>query len=114
DMIASGNTLVKATKHLKERGAEKVFVAATFGLFNEGPGRFNELYKNGFLNRVYSTNLTYASPQILDCEWFKPVDISFYLANIINALNSNKSIGPLITSKERLIALARRIRGELK
>lgn len=100
DMIASGESVFDIVKELKSRKAKRVFVAATFALFTEGIQKFNEFYKNGLIDRVYSTNLTYVSPEVRTAEWFKEVDMSEFLSTIIDYINCDKSISPLVDATE--------------
>ena len=62
DMISSGESMLDVTKQLKDRGAERVFVCTTFGLFTEGLDKFDEYYEKGYLDRLITTNLTYLPP----------------------------------------------------
>jgi len=104
DMIASGESILDIVKELKSRGANKVFVATTFALFTEGADKFNDYYEKGLFDRVYSTNLTYVSESIKESPWLRLVDMSRYMAQIIQSLNHSKSIEPLIDSTEKLRA----------
>ena len=67
DMISSGESMLDVTRQLKDRGAERVFVCTTFGLFTEGLDKFDEYYEKGYLDRLITTNLTYLPPQLHDC-----------------------------------------------
>lgn len=102
DIISTGESACKIMEDLKERGASKIFLATTFAQFTRGTERFQKLYEDGILNRVYSTNLTYVPKEILDSPWFKHVDMSLFAAKIINNLNTNRSIESLINATESL------------
>ena len=102
DMIASGGSVLDIVRDLKDRGAKKVFIACTFALFTEGIEKFNEFYEKGLFDRVYSTNLTYVSDEVRESPWLRQVDMSLYIAQIIEYLNHSKSIKPLIDSTEKL------------
>jgi len=104
DMIASGESILDIAGELKKRGALKVFVATTFALFTEGAAKFNEYYEKGLIDRVYSTNLSYIPEEYLSYPWLRQVDMSRYIAQIIEHLNHSKSIEPLIDSTEKLRA----------
>ena len=55
-----------------------------------------ELYEEGKLKKLYSTNLTYVPEEIVNRPWFEQVDLSKYIAKLINTLNHDHSIsGPL-------------------
>lgn len=64
DMIASGESVLDIALELKKRNAKNVYVATTFAFFTEGLEKFNEYYSDGIIAKVYSTNLTYISPEL--------------------------------------------------
>ena len=104
DMISSGESVIDIVQELRKREAKKIFVATTFAFFTEGPSTFTKLYEQGILNRVYSTNLTYVPNSIKQMEWYREVDMSKYLASVIDNLNHNYSIEPLIDATNHLKA----------
>ncbi|MDR1642375.1 MAG: ribose-phosphate pyrophosphokinase [Clostridiales bacterium] len=95
DMIASGESVLDIAAELKARNAKRIFVAATFAMFTEGLGKFNEYYERGLFTRVYSTNLTYIPPEAMSAPWFKIVDMSNFLSKLIDTLNCDESVAPL-------------------
>lgn len=92
DMIASGESALDVAKELKKRKARNVYIAATFGFFTEGLEKFNKNYEEGIIKRIYCTDLTYIPDELKAAEWFKAVDMSEFIARIINRLNHGKSI----------------------
>ncbi len=96
DMIASGESVVDIAHELKARNARNVYVAATFSFFTEGTDKFEKLYKEGIIKRVYSTNLTYIPENVRNAEWFTEVDLSNFVARIVNKLNYDQSIAPYL------------------
>lgn len=102
DMIASGESVLDVARELKERGAKEVNVIASFALFNEGLERFDEAYKNGIIKKVYSTNLSYLNPELKQKPWFLEVDLTRFIALVINTLNNNESISPLLNSQDKI------------
>lgn len=96
DMIASGESIFDIVRELKKRRAKRIYVAATFAMFTEGIHKFNEFYENGLIDRVYSTNLTHIPAEAQEAEWFKEVDMSGFIADLIEFVNCDKSISPLI------------------
>lgn len=83
DMIASGGSMIEVAKEMKKRGAKKVYMIATFSLFTAGIEKFEEAYKKGYFDRLYTTNLTYVPKEIKKLAWFEEVDCSEQLAKII-------------------------------
>ncbi|MDR0958098.1 MAG: ribose-phosphate pyrophosphokinase [Clostridiales bacterium] len=110
DMIGSGQSIIDIMRELKAQGAKKIFVAVTFSLFTLGTKIFDECYKEGLFDKIYSTNLTYLSPELKNVEWFKEVDMAESLAKIIDRLYHNRSIKPFVNATEALTKQIRQLR----
>ncbi len=104
DMIASGESMLDVAKQLKERKARRVYALATFGLFTAGLSIFDEAYKNGIIEKVITTNLTYQDPELFTRSWYESADLSKYIATLIDHLNHNASISQLLDQSERIQA----------
>lgn len=104
DMIASGESMLDVAKQLKERKARRVYALATFGLFTAGLSIFDEAYKNGIIEKVITTNLTYQDPELFTRSWYESADLSKYIATLIDHLNHNASISRLLDQSERIQA----------
>ena len=102
DMISSGDSMLDTAKELKRRGASRVFVCTTFGLFTNGLKKFDEAYENGYIDRVLTTNLVYQTPELLSKPWYINVDMSKYIALIIDNLNHNSSLHELLNPTGRI------------
>ncbi|MGL5150897.1 MAG: ribose-phosphate pyrophosphokinase [Clostridium sp.] len=102
DMIASGESVFDIVDELSKRSSGRVFVATTFAFFTEGTEKFRKYYEDGKIAQVFSTNLTYISDEVRNAPWFTEVNMSNYLASIIEHLNHDKSIHPLIDSKKAI------------
>ncbi|MCL2855447.1 MAG: ribose-phosphate pyrophosphokinase [Defluviitaleaceae bacterium] len=102
DMIGTGESMAEIVQEMKRRNAAKVFVVATFGMFTKGIGIFQELFDQGLLTRLYTTNLTHVPTDALDKPWFNRVDMSPFAAELINNINMNRSIEPVIDATTRL------------
>ncbi|MEK6264903.1 MAG: ribose-phosphate pyrophosphokinase [Clostridium sp.] len=102
DMIASGESIFDIVLELKRRKAKRIFVTATFALFTEGIEKFNRFYEEGLIEKIYSTNLTYLPKEVKEAKWFREVDLSQFIANIIDNLNHDKSIAPLLDVTSRI------------
>jgi ribose-phosphate pyrophosphokinase len=110
DMISSGDSMLDIVKQLHERKASRVFVFSTFGLFCEGLKSFDQAYESGMLDMVFTTNLVYRSPELLKRDWYCEVDMSKYIAYIIDALYCDKSMSKLLNPVERIKKLMDRNR----
>lgn len=102
DMISSGESMLDVAKELKYRKAKRVFIAATFGIFTEGLSSFDEYYKNGLIDRIFTTNLTYTSKELLQKPYYTCVDMSKYLALIIDTLNNDTSVNEILDPYEKI------------
>ncbi len=112
DMIASGESMLDVAKQIKQRGAQRVFVCTTFGLFTEGFEKFDEYYENGFIDRVITTNLTYLPEEAFERPYFVTADMSKFLALIIDSLNHDTTIGKVLNPTDKIHALLEKKRAE--
>lgn len=112
DMIDTGGSILDTAKQLKELGVSKVYLMATFAFFSKGIEKFDEYYKLGYFDKVYSTNLVYVHEEVKNKHWFETIDCSYSIANIINELNYGRSIGEVIQGRDDVLKKVRRIREE--
>ena len=105
DMISSGDSVLDIGKKLKERNARRIFVFASFGLFVEGFENFDKAYEAGYIDKVFTTNLVYAKPELLEKPWYARVDMSKYVAMLINTINYDESISGLLAPIDKIKAL---------
>ncbi|OUP02839.1 ribose-phosphate pyrophosphokinase [Sellimonas sp.] len=105
DMIASGESMLDVARQIKDRGASRVFVCTTFGLFTEGFQKFDDYYNTGYIDRLITTNLTYLPPEIYEKPYFVEADMSKFLAIIIDSLNHDISISSVLNPTDKLHAL---------
>ncbi len=113
DMISSGESMLDVAKQLKDRGAGRVFVCTTFGLFTNGLKAFDEYYEKGYIDRVITTNLTYLPPETLDKPYFVTADMSKFIALIIDSLNHDISIGSVLDPTRKIHILLEKHRAAL-
>ena len=102
DIIASGESVLDVARELKKRNANRVFVVVTFAQFTQGIEKFNEAYAEGLISRVYATNLTYRTPGLLAAPWFVDVNMSKFMAYLIETLNHDQSLSHLIDPSEKI------------
>ena len=102
DMISSGESVLDVAKELKRRKARKVFICATFGLFTNGLAKFDEYYEDSLIDRILTTNLVYQSQELLARPYYINVDMSKYIALIIDNLNHDASLSELLTPTKRI------------
>ena len=114
DMISSGDSMLEVARLLKQRGAAKIFMCSTFGLFTNGLERFDTAYKNGDFDRLLTTNLVYQPDELLQKPYYVNCDMSKYIALIIDTLNHDASISKLLNPVDRINKLVAKHNKELK
>ncbi len=112
DMISSGESVLEVAKDLKDRKANKVFIATTFGLFTNGLAKFDEAYEKGLIDRILTTNLTYQTPELLTKPYYISCDMSKYISLIIDTLNHDASISELLDPVGRIHRLLNKYKEE--
>lgn len=102
DMISSGESMIDTARELKKRGANRVFVVATFGLFTNGWANFDKAHEEGLIYRIVTTNLCYQTPETLSKDYYISCDMSKYIAYLIDTLNHDASISDLLDPSDRI------------
>ncbi len=108
DMISSGDSMLDVAKQLKERKANRIFAASTFGLFTNGLDKFDKVYEEGILAGVLTTNLIYQTPELLARPWYINCDLSKYVALMIDTLNHDGSISSILDPSQRIQDIVKR------
>ena len=112
DMISSGDSMLDIAAKMKERGANRIFVFSTFGLFVNGLEKFDEYYENGIIDKVFTTNLIYNSPELLSREWYCNVNMSKYIALLVDTLNCDNSISKLLDPADKIHSIVAKHEGK--
>ena len=102
DMISSGESMLDTAKELKKRNAKRIIICATFALFTNGLEKFDELYTQGIINYVCTTNVHYRNPELLNRPWYLEADMTKYLAAIINSYNHDVSISKSLSPTTKI------------
>ena len=105
DMIDTGGTILKASKCLKDMGADEIYIAASLPFFNDPALKdFDTAVCEGNLTRVYGTNAVY-NPNLWRKPWFRMVDISELFADVIFRVNERISMSELLNGSEEIYEL---------
>ena len=110
DMISSGDSILDVAKQLKARKANRIFAAATFGLFTNGMKKFDEAYEQGIIHGILTTNLIYQTPELLSKPYYINCDLSKYIALIVDTLNHDGSISSILSPNERIQNVVKKYR----
>ncbi len=109
DMIASGESIIDVATNLKKQGAKRIFVFACFGLFVKGLEVIDQAYEDGVIDKVFTTNLVYSHPGLMDREWYWQVDMSKYVSLLIDTLNHDETISDLLNPVTKIQGLVARL-----
>lgn len=108
DIISSGDSIIDIAEQLKSLHAKRIFVFSTFGLFCEGLERFDVAYEQGLFDRIFTTNLNYRMEELSNRPWYREVDMSKYIAYLIDSLNYDRSLSSLLDPAAKINALLNR------
>ena len=114
DMISSGESMLDIAAKLKERGAGRIFIFSTFGLFVDGLQKFDQYYADGLIDKIFTTNLIYQTPELLSREWYCSVNMSKYIALLVETLNNDNSISKLLDPVDKIKAAVAKYEAEKK
>lgn len=102
DMISSGGSMLDTGKKLKEMGARRVFVFATFGLFTSGLDQFDKAHEDGWIDRVFTTDLVWQRPELMEKKWYFSVNMERYIAALIDTANTGNTLYNLTKPANRI------------
>ncbi|MBR6725991.1 MAG: ribose-phosphate pyrophosphokinase [Clostridia bacterium] len=102
DIISSGESMLDVAAKLKSRGARRIFMFASFGLFCNGLEKIDAAYEEGIITKIFTTNLIYRSPELKARPWYCEVNICKYVALLIDTLNHDGSISGLLDPSDRI------------
>ena len=102
DMISSGDSMIDVCKQLKNLNARRIFVFSSFGLFSSGLERFDKAFEEGIFDKIFTTNLIYQTPALLEKPWYYSVDMSKYVALIVDTLNHDKSVSQFLNPIQKI------------
>ncbi|MBR5453696.1 MAG: ribose-phosphate pyrophosphokinase, partial [Clostridia bacterium] len=105
DMISSGDSIIEISAQLKEKGAKRIFVFVSFGLFCNGFEVIDDAYAKGYFDKIFTTNLIYRSEELKKKEWYIEVNLCKYVAYIIDTLNHDRTISNLLNPVKRIHSL---------
>ena len=108
-MIASGESIIDVATKLKSKGAKRIFVFSSFGLFVKGLEVFDKAYEDGIINKIFTTNLIYRNPGLAEREWHYEVDMSKYVSLLIDTLNHDETISHLLNPVTKIQNLIERM-----
>ena len=113
DMISSGESMLDVCRQLKNRGAKRIFVFATFGLFTDGFEKFDQAYEEGIVTKIFTTNLVYRRPGLLDKPWHVNVNLCKYVALLIDTLNHDTTISQLLDPVKKITNIVAKHKAEM-
>ncbi|HPT85941.1 MAG TPA: ribose-phosphate pyrophosphokinase [Bacillota bacterium] len=108
DIIASGESMLSVAKQLKDKGARRIFIFVTFAFFTEGLDSFDRAYEEGYVTKLFTTNLIYHPQELIVRPWYAEANMCKYVSLIIDTLNRDQSISSLLNPVERIQNLLRR------
>lgn len=102
DIISSGDSIIDVAKQLRKKKVGRVYVFATFGLFTDGLAEIDEAYRQGLIEKIFTTNMVYRSEELKSREWYSEVDMSKFIAYVIDTVNYDLSVSELLNPVSRI------------
>ncbi len=102
DIISSGESILDVAAQLKDKGAARIFIFVSFGIFCNGLERIDQAYEAGLFNMIFTTNLIYRTAELRNREWYTEVNLCKYVSLIIDTLNHDHSISGLLDPSDRI------------
>ena len=81
---------------------------------NAGQFAFRVQLGNGLIDRILTTNLIYQTPELLSRPYYIDVDMSKYIALIIDNLNHDASLSELLNPTGRINRLLEKYRAGIR
>ncbi len=115
DMISSGGSMFDVVKELKNLHIGNVYIIVTYALFTKGINEFRKLYKEGKIQGVYTSNLSYIPLEYLKEEWLHVCDCSKELSQIIYNIHNDLSISSILRDRsESVLKLEKKFKEDKK
>ena len=105
DMISSGSSMFDCIDELKKRKVKYIYLMTTYALFTKGIDKFEEYYKEGKFDGLYTTNLSYIPKEYEKAKWLHICDCSKDVAEIIYNIHNDLSISSILKDKSYPIKL---------
>jgi ribose-phosphate pyrophosphokinase len=100
DMLATGGTMIKAAKFLKESGAEQIICGVSLPLFNGNAIElFDRAYAEDLFYRFIGTNAVYHTDELLKKEWYVRANVARLFAKSIYRLHYDRSLSSILDNK---------------
>jgi ribose-phosphate pyrophosphokinase len=94
DIIATAGTICSAAKLVKDRGAEKIYIGATHGVFVD---QALERLKEAPVDEIVVTDTIPLTQEARDCGFIKVLTVSSMLGEAIKRIHRNESVSNLFT-----------------
>lgn len=108
DMISTGDSMIEIAEKLKDKGASRIFAFSSFGLFCSGLERFDRAYEKKLIDKIFTTNLIYRTPELLRRPWYCEVNMCKYVAMLIECLHRDETISALLDPAQKIHSFVER------
>ena len=102
DMIVTGDTFLYIARDLKKRGAKRIFCATSFAQLTDGTADLDQAYAEGVFDQIFATNLIYRSEALRQAPYFTEVNLSRFVALLIDAINHDASLSTLVIPTQKI------------
>ncbi len=98
DMISTGGTIINAAKLLKDKGANRIYVACSLPFFNDdAEEKLSKAYEDKIIDKVISTDSVMHGEAFLKRNpWYDEISIAPLFAKVIHNINAKQSVSALL------------------
>jgi len=98
DMIATGGTIINATKLLKENGAQDIYLACSMPYFNGAAvEKLDKAVREGYIKKVIGTDAVFHGEDFLqENPWYDEVSVAKLFADVVFRINQRESVSELL------------------
>lgn len=98
DMVGTGGTLINASKVVKARGAESVYLACTLPFFSgNAVESFDKHHAEGLFDVLIGTDAVFWGEKFQqEHPWYREVSVAPLFAHVIHNINQKRSVSKLL------------------
>lgn len=98
DMISTGGTLLSAVNLLREKGAEKIYVATSLPFLNgKCVERLHKAHEQKLVELVIGTDAVFHGEEFVNnTPWYREVSVAPLFAHVIYNINKKRSVSELL------------------
>ena len=98
DLVATGGTLINATRLLRDKGAKAIYLACSLPfLSGDAVAKFDRAHAEGLFDVFIGTDAVFRGPGFMRAHpWYREVSVAQLFARVIHNINMMRSVSELL------------------